>query len=411
MIFFYVLKNVQATLRSTGQSIQFKPPRPADITSQRIPTGNIYFTTHAQFDRLVKSIPDAHSAIRVFDDLAVDMILNRDDFPRQIGFHRPGEEPDDIFREQDKAVKIAVINGMGTGIGDSIVGLRALDIFHERIMPNHPDISIDMFQRINPALRPVYQRYQSVNRTYDMPQTLARLLGYDYFMSLEAFTLSQEFNSMPMIDYYLAKLGMDPSTVSDYEKRNTWPKPAAMGKNIDKALGNLLRSHKDKGYRRLLIHPVASDAIRSVPDAYIARLIEFLIDNTDFILFSAVPVSCRHERFHDISRYSKSIEDFIGIISRMDAVITVDTSTFHIADCFDVPTVVLFNTIHPRYRISYYPHVRGIWLGEGKDPLSMRHGGFTGQDKAILDNIYKDFDYRNLLNELDLAIQSVQSEE
>lgn len=390
-------------------SVQYKPPRPADITSQHIPARNIYFTTRAQFERLARSIPDAHSVIRVFDDLATDMIMNRDDFPRQITFYHNGAELDDIFRRQAKAVKIAVINGMGIGIGDSIVGLRALEIFHERIRPNYSNISIDMFQRIKPELRTLYQCDKSVNRTYDMPQTLGRLLGYDDFMSLEGFTLSQEFNSMPMIDYFLAKFGVDPATVSDHEKRGACLNPAGSRRNIDKSLDNLLQSYKSKGHRLLFIHPLASDAIRSIPDDHIAKLTDFLIGNTDFILVSAVATSCKNERLLDVSRYSKSTDDFINIISRMDAVITVDTSAYHIAACFDIPTVVLFNTIHPRYRVSYYPYVRGIWLGDGKDALLMRHKGFTEQDKTILDSIYEDFDYRNLLNELDLAIKSVQS--
>jgi len=409
MIFFYVLKNVQVTSRGTRHAIQFKSPRPADIQSQHIPSRHIYFTTRAQFERLIKSIPDAHLIVRVFDDLAVDMILNRDDFPRQIIFYQSGEL-NEIFCQSAGSVKIAVINGMGVGIGDSIVGLRALDIFYKQIQANYSNISIDMYQRIKPELRPIYQSSKSVNKSYDMPQTLAKLLGYDYFMSLEAFTITQEFNSMPMIDYFLAKLGLDPTTVADTEKRNMSPGFLRPGKNVDKTIDNLLLTHKSAGNKLLLVHPVASDAIRSVPDIYISQLIDFLIGSTDFILVSAVAYSYTHDRYLDISRYSKNLDDFINIISQMDAVITVDTSTYHIADCFNVPTVVLFNTVHPRYRISYYPNTRGIWLGEGMDELFMRHKGITEQNEALLSNIYKNFDYKDLLTELDLVMKSAQSE-
>jgi len=405
MIFFYVLKNFQVSPRGTGKAIQFKSPRLRETASRNIPVRNIYFTTRAQFDRLTKSVPDAHLVFKVLDDLAVDMTLNRDDFPREIRFHQAGEQ-NDIFRQHAESVKIAVINGMGIGIGDSIVGLRALEIFYERIHANYSDISIDMFQRIKPGLHPLYQRNKSVNKTYDMPQPLTRLLNYDYYMTLEAFTQSKEFGSMPMADYFLAKLGIDPSSVNDSDKRNSCSNPVNSGSGINKSLKNLLLEQKNKGERFLLIHPVASDAIRSIPADHVPKLIDFLISNTEFILVGAVDFSYKHERFLDVSRYSKNIDDFIFIISQMDAAVTVDTSVYHIADCFGIPAVVLFNTIHPRYRISYYPNVRSMWLGEGKDRLLMRHKGMTKEDQPLLDGIYKDFNCNQLLTELNAAIKS-----
>jgi len=408
MIFFYVLKDVRVMSRGAGQAIRFKAPQTSHTASQSIPAEYIYFTTQAQFTRLARSIPDAQSVVRVLDDLAVEVILNRDDFPQEIGFYRDGEV-NDVFKEHGKTLKVAVINGMGNGIGDSIVGLRALEIFYKRTRANYSKVSIAVLQRINPPLRHLYQRSKAVHQALDMPRTLAELLVYDYFVSLEAFTLSREFNSMPMIDYFLAKLGLDPTTVAACEKRGASANLEHCIKNPDKSLEKILRLNKQKGRKLLLVHPLASDAIRSVPHELISGLVDFLIVKTDFIVVSAVDLNYMHEQFLDVSPSSKNIDDFVYIVANMDAVITVDTSTYHIADCFDVPAVVLFNTIDPRYRISYYPYTRGMWLGEGSDPLVMRHKGITEQDKTILGSIYKDFDYKKLLLELDLLMKSVPS--
>ena len=394
--------------RGARQAVRFKAPRMLHFTSQNVPVDHIYFTTRAQFTHLAKSIPDARLVIRVLDDLAVDVILNRDDFPQQIAFHYTGQKTS-VLKPDGNAMAIAIINGMGNGIGDSIVGLRALDIFYNRVQVNCPNVSIDVFRRINPELRPLYQRNKSIHKVWDLPYSLAELLRHDYLMSLEAFTLSSEFNAMPMIDYFLAKLGLDPQTVADHEKRGKSPNLEYCINHPDKSLEKLLQRYKEKGSRLLLIHPFASDILRSMPHEYIAGLIDYLICNTDFTLVSAVDTGYRNDRLLDLSRQSKNLDDFVYIIARMDAVITVDTSAYHIADCFDVPTVVLFNSINPQYRLSYYPHVRGIWLGEDSEALRMRHKGFTEQDEPILKDIYENFDYRKVLFELDAAKKSVQT--
>jgi ADP-heptose:LPS heptosyltransferase len=124
-----------------------------------------------------------------------------------------------------------------------------------------------------------------------------------------------------------------------------------------------------------------------------------------------VGIPYEDKRFINLASVSKTVDDFIRIISRMDAVITVDTSTYHIADCFNIPTVVLFNTVDPRYRTAYYPHTRGIWLAEGRDSLAQRHKGYTERDRVELDTLYKEFDHERLLQELDLAIESIRTGE
>ena len=408
MIFFYVLKDTQVYPRSSGQAIRFKAPRSSSGASQRIPAENIYFTTQAQFVRMARSIADVESVVRVLDDQAAEVILGSGNFPKEITFFREGDVAD-IFTAHGDSIAVAMINGMGNGIGDSIVGLRALEIFYKRIQENYSRVAITVLRRINPQLDHFYRHSKAVHQALDMPRTLDMLLACDYFMSLEAFALSREFNSMPMIDYFLSKLGMDPSSVAAGEKHGASAMLGNCIKNPDKSLHNILQQHKEKGCKLLLVHPVASDAIRSMPPEFISQLVDYLLVNTDYIVTSAVGLGCLHERYLDVSRYSQNIDDFVYIVANMDAVISVDTSTYHIADTFDVPAVVLFNTIDPQYRISYYPCTRGIWLGEGQDTLVMRHTGFTQQDKTILDTIYRNFDYEKLLFELDRAVSSARS--
>ena len=88
-----------------------------------------------------------------------------------------------------------------------------------------------------------------------------------------------------------------------------------------------------------------------------------------------MPLDYQNSRFLDVSQMSLCLDDFAGIISQVDGIITVDTCTYHLADAFNIPTVVLFSTIDPDLRSKYYPKVKAI-MYESKD------GKLFGKHKA-----------------------------
>jgi len=92
---------------------------------------------------------------------------------------------------------------------------------------------------------------------------------------------------------------------------------------------------------------------------------------------SCVPLDFKHKRFYNLNRMSRNLDEFSAIISKCDAIMSVDTSTYHIADAFDIPTVVFFSTIPPEYRVKYYPFVDGILLEEPSGLLYGRHKNDT----------------------------------
>ena len=77
----------------------------------------------------------------------------------------------------------------------------------------------------------------------------------------------------------------------------------------------------------------------------------------------------------DLSKLSRSVFDYIYVISKMDAMVTVDTSTYHIADAFDIPTVILGTTFAAEVYPRYYPYV-GTYLLPGAKSTSfyVAHG-------------------------------------
>ena len=69
-----------------------------------------------------------------------------------------------------------------------------------------------------------------------------------------------------------------------------------------------------------------------------------------------------HNNFIDLTNESKSINDFIYIISNMDKIITADTSTYHISDAFMIPTVTIFTDKNYAQKIKYYKYIKPIFI-------------------------------------------------
>jgi ADP-heptose:LPS heptosyltransferase len=88
-----------------------------------------------------------------------------------------------------------------------------------------------------------------------------------------------------------------------------------------------------------------------------------------------VPVPNMHPRHVDLSAISAcGFEQYCALVKNSAGLVTVDTSTYHVADAFSVPSVAIFLSINPDLRIRYYPTVEGILL-PGSDVPGSQNGG------------------------------------
>ena len=72
----------------------------------------------------------------------------------------------------------------------------------------------------------------------------------------------------------------------------------------------------------------------------------------------------------DLSKDSRTINDFIYIISCMDKVITTNTSAFHICDAFMIPTITFFVEDNFEEISKYYKYNNSIYLKDQSKNLS-----------------------------------------
>ena len=54
----------------------------------------------------------------------------------------------------------------------------------------------------------------------------------------------------------------------------------------------------------------------------------------------------------------------------MDAIITADTSTYHISDAFMIPTITIFTDSDYLKKIKYYKYVKPIFIEDKSKNLS-----------------------------------------
>ena len=312
-----------------------------------------------------------------------------------------------ILNLQKKEVRVAVLSGVGTGIGDTLVGLTALMIARKHLERTFQRVTMDAL--VGPhcieSLLPVYSQSPAVNAVYPLPVTLADFRQYDAFFDTGGLMHREDADRLPYVDFFLKLFGIDYWKINPAQKRNS----ICLQQEVVDELAGKLDLLKNGGGRLLLFHPTASGQLRSIPEEKIAGMMEGILANSDYRIITVIPVPFRHERVIDLAEKSKSFQHLCCIVSRMNAIITVDTSIYHIADAFSVPTVALFTSIDPNLRVKYYPFVKGIVL-EGA-----RETGYFGRHYAMPEiplepvlRLWDNIDIGKILSELGRLAKKTQ---
>jgi len=276
---------------------------------------------------------------------------------------------------------------MGGGIGDNIVGMTALNIFYDRLMNYFKEVDIGVFT-LRPRGLPVLKQETIVNEIYLMPSPTELLFSYDAYVDLSRMTGWPIFKQ-EMVDFYLQAMSIDPASVPKKEKRCF----VKINEKVARELDPIIKALRVSGRKLLLFHPLSSSEIRSIPKKFINKYLHRILEITDYLVVSLLDLPFKHSRFISLAHVSKQgFDHYAYLVSQMDAIITVDTATYHIADGFAIPTVVLFTSVPPEHRISYYPFEKGILIG-GKDgkPVFYKHASEKEEDVKQIEACWRRF--------------------
>lgn len=268
---------------------------------------------------------------------------------------------------------VHVVNGMGVALGDSVVGLTAI----EALRHENPELRCVMYR---PGRAPahtdgLYRLAAGVAAEIRwLPWALRDLPVSERVIDLGNQLFWPEFATLPMIDFFLWALGVDPASVLAEAKRNNWLKRLC--------LPDLATDLPCGGY--VLFCPTASTPIRSIPAALRREFVDRLWQTFRLPVVGFEPIN--HPHYIDVHALSPDTGSFIAWVQGARFLLSTDTAAVHIAAGFDVPTTAFFTTIRPELRVRDYPLCRAVTLD--LPSLDGVHATSREQDLSILNDAY-----------------------
>ena len=245
---------------------------------------------------------------------------------------------------------LALVNGFGLTLGDSLIGLQALhaaktigrfaghDVVTFRLRPERSAIIAELYRR-SPHITAVHaQPYHGIGRHPP-----------DRFIDIRDFAFDPQFRGVAMIDYFLRQLGVDPADVPAALKRNGW-----LASRV--ALGAPpLRPY-------ILVCPCAAMAMRDMPEAAHRRILEVLTASTDLPIVTQGTVPERFVGRVFPALAAGDLDALCRLVAGASLIVSTDTAMVHLADAFSVRCLAFFTTHRPEWRVRDYPYCDAIDL-------------------------------------------------
>ncbi len=265
-------------------------------------------------------------------------------------------------------IQICLVNGGGGGYGDGILFAPALAILHARITEMfHSNQRMDIYSMVPERTAAVLGHLPYV-RVFPMELSLARFGSYDAFHDFSGMLNDSRFSRMHMTDFYLDCMGIAPGMVPAEQKQPFLSFPDSLAAGIDPACDAVRAEYPE---RRLAAFIFTSAYTRNMPPALAARVVSSLWQ-AGWLPVVLMPDAALAARFvaeyglagqvADLSSLSVDFSRYVVLLSRMDAVVSVDTSAVHVGAALGKPVVGLFNSIDMVTRITYSPTVEGIQI-------------------------------------------------
>ena len=388
MIFFRVTQNINIKTTDGTLVNYFKFKEPSNLENE-----TLYISTDDDFRDLseifTKVDKDKYFA-KVFNEEKVRTLAN---FPIELGITNIDEfnnkanfsnityqniEKVNIYKQliniQRDEITIAIIGGVGISISQIVSSCTALRLLYKRLKEIHKNIKFDIYLNASnnsyyTREKQIYETQEYINNIFPLSITVKKLCEYDYFIdnSLSINFLGLDF--LNYVDAWLFRYGIDYEKIADNEKYNQLN---LSNYKVQDSLKNKLIELKSKG-KLLLFHPYSANINKSIPQTIAIDILkELLLKAEDYMIISTLLIDSKikDDRFIDLTKESKNLNDFIYIISSMDKIITVDTSTFHISDAFMIPTIVIFTQSDYQKKVKYFKYTKAIFIEDKSKNLS-----------------------------------------
>lgn len=263
-------------------------------------------------------------------------------------------------------ISIIILGNMGQTVSEMICACSALRILHEKLTKKFKSVKLDIY--LNASENKFYSRDKMIfsnqsfiNKVSALSINVKEFCSYDFFIDASSVTKRSYYSKLAHIDAWLYKFGIDYKKINEIEKYNTINISSYKPK---KELKEKIEKLKLKG-KTLLFHPFSANIDKSIPKEIALKLLKELISKLpEYTIVSVLKIDSKFEddRFVDFSAHSQSFLDYAYIVSNMSKIVTVNTATYHIADAFFIPTVVILTNFKEEENIHHYPSSKAIYV-------------------------------------------------
>jgi ADP-heptose:LPS heptosyltransferase len=236
------------------------------------------------------------------------------------------------------------------GVGDHVMFLPALCAMKKAVGPN-----VHITLATQKEKHPIFNGQDAIEGLLPLPLGLDHVLGFDFVSDLSGSLCDDAFNALPMTDYFLTIMGLDPDKGWDKSPRMHWN--GMFSEKIEKALAAKKRLHPHRPM--VVLEWKSSVPLRDFPAE---RLIGLAGSFPDVHFLTAKALGERALSYlqenkmsvTDVSPLIESLEDYISLFWLCDGVVSTDTAAYHLAEAFGKPSLALFGPIFSGVRTRYY---------------------------------------------------------
>ena len=196
---------------------------------------------------------------------------------------------------------------------------------------------------------PLFRGNPYVHQLVELPVRMADFIDYDYY--IDFCGREDTFNGLHMTDYFLSYLGLPPG--DNVAKAPQINEASTHCPTILREF-EMLRGRRNRPI--VFFNAVASNVIRALPPV----ILDVLSANFPDVLF-VVPSSNQNELSSSGNiiylNTFESLDVYITAINCSDAVVSSDSSAYHIAAALNKPGLVFFGPICSKFRSLYYPSI------------------------------------------------------
>lgn len=246
--------------------------------------------------------------------------------------------------------RLLLVNAFGAHLGDNLIGLTAFGHVLAVLRAQLPAVSVDVLLgwHLDDRLARLFRGADGIDTLLTQGPTLAELSRYQAVFDTSTLITLPRYGQMPLVDWALWWLGLDPQAVPAGGKRNT----IAVAEEARAFVAARLPATAGP---RIVVNPKASTPLRSMPSPATQRLVRHLLaawPRAQVVLIQ--PLALQHPRLLDLSAAITDADRLAAVVAQADGLIGVDTYTQHLADATSTPAVTLYTSVSPGL-YPYYP--------------------------------------------------------